>query len=75
MTMKDKNSKKYGSSEFKLTRAEIEKLAELAKHFKEVNLFSIVQDSSSGIGVTTKVTFNLFEDNDTNVNITDVKSW
>jgi hypothetical protein len=75
MTMKDKNSKKSGLREFKLTRDEIEKLAELAKHFKEVNLFSIVQDSSSGIGVTTKVTFNLFEDNDTNVNITDVKSW
>jgi hypothetical protein len=75
MTMKDKNSKKSGLREFKLTRAEIEKLAEVAKHFKEINLFSIVQDSSSGIGVTTSVSFDLFERNDTNVDITDVKSW
>jgi hypothetical protein len=73
--MKDKNSKKTSPSEFKLTRAEIEKLAEIAKHFKEVNLFSIVQDNSSGIGVITKVAFDLFEKNDTNVDITDVKSW
>jgi hypothetical protein len=73
--MKDKNFEKNSSREFKLTRDEIEKLAEIAKHFKEINLFSIVQDSSSGIGVTTKVTFNLFENNDTNVDITDVKSW
>jgi hypothetical protein len=73
--MKDKNFEKNSSREFKLTRAEIEKLAEIAKHFKEINLFSIVQDNSSGIGVTTKVAFDLFENNDTNVDITDVKSW
>jgi hypothetical protein len=54
---------------------EIEKLFKITEHFKEVNLFTIEQSSNSGIGVTSKVRFDLFEKKDTNIDITDVMSW
>lgn len=58
-----------------LNREQIEKLYEIANHFKEINHFHIKTDSSSGIGVGVSVTFNLFQKNDTTIDITDVKEW
>jgi Holliday junction resolvase len=58
-----------------LNREQIEKLYEIAKHFKEINHFNIKTDSSSGIGVGVVVSFDLFQKNDTMVDITDVKEW
>jgi hypothetical protein len=60
---------------FKLTRAEIEKLYEISKHFTDVNLFTIEQSPGGGIGVVSRVRFDLFDKNDTNIDVTDVKSW
>jgi len=79
MTMtKGKQSKKKKNDtvrSFKLTRAEIEKLYEISKHFSDVNLFTIEQSSGGGIGVVSRVRFDLFDKNDTNIDVTDVKSW
>jgi hypothetical protein len=58
-----------------LTRDQIEKLFKIADHFKEVKQFSIEETHESGIGPTVKVKFNLFDNNDTNVDITDVSNW
>ena len=66
---------KNSHKEFQLTRAEILKLAEIAKHFNEIDLFTVVQDSSSGIGISTVVKFDLFNKKDTSVDITDLEAW
>lgn len=58
-----------------LNREQIGKLTELVNHFKEINHFTISSDSSSGIGTGIVVGFDLFEKNDTKIDITDVKSW
>ena len=71
MTTTAKNTHK----EFQLTRAEILKLSEIVKHFDEIDLFTIVQDSSSGIGTSTVVKFDLFNKKDTSVDITDLEAW
>ncbi len=51
----------------------------MATHFKEVEWFTLEQSSSSGIGPTVVVKFNLFNDDDkdidTTVDITDVSTW
>lgn len=66
-------------TEFALNRVQVEKLARMAEHFKEVEWFTLVEDNSSGIGPTVTVKFNLFgdrdKDTDTTVNITDVSTW
>jgi hypothetical protein len=72
---KDKSKKNYDPKEFKLTRVEIEKLYKISEQFKEINLFTLVQDHSSGIGCSTKVKFDLFESNDVNIDVTDTGSW
>jgi hypothetical protein len=75
---KDKQPKKkkddYVQS-FKLTRDEISKLYKITEQFKEINLFTIEQSSGGGIGVISKVRFDLFDKNDINIDVTDVKSW
>ena len=74
--MKDK---KIRSNQFSLNRIQIEKLAKMAAHFKEVEWFTLEEDNSSGIGPTVVVKFNLFNDKDkdidTTVDITDVTTW
>ncbi len=74
--MKDK---KYKPHQFALNRSQIEKLAKMSAHFKEVEWFTLEESSSSGIGPTVVVKFNLFNDNDkdidTTVDITDVSTW
>lgn len=54
-----------------LNREQIIKLYEIVSHFKEINKFTIETDYSSGIGVV--VRFDLFQKNDTKIDITDVK--
>jgi hypothetical protein len=74
--MKDK---KYKPNQFSLNRKQVEKLAKISSHFKEVEWFTLEESNNSGIGSTVVVKFNLFNDSDkdidTNVDITDVESW
>jgi len=70
--MKTKKTKK---NTLVLNRDQIGKLNEIVNHFKEINRFTIEVDYSSGIGAGIRVKFDLFEENDTNVDITDVKDW
>lgn len=74
---KDKKSKKRTEHprSFKLTRAEIETLYKITEQFKDINLFTIEQSAGGGIGVVSRVRFDLFNKNDTNIDVTDVKSW
>ena len=71
--------KKYQPIQFALNRGQIEKLSKMASHFKEVEWFTLEENHSSGIGPTIVVKFNLFNDNDkdidTTVDITDVSTW
>ena len=64
---------------FTLNRSQVEKLAKMAAHFKEVDWFILEESNTSGIGPTVTVKFNLFndddKDNDTTVDITDVSTW
>lgn len=74
-----KKDKEYQSTQFSLNRGQIEKLAKMAAHFKEVEWFTLEENLSSGIGPIIVVKFNLFNDNDkdidTTVDITDVSTW
>jgi len=67
------------SATFTLNRTQVEKLAKMATHFKEVEWFTLEESRSSGIGPTVTVKFNLFNDDDkdvdTTVDITDVSTW
>ena len=58
---------------------QVEKLAKMAEHFKEVEWFTLEATNTSGIGSTVTVKFNLFNDDDkdidTTVDITDVSTW
>lgn len=71
--------KKYQPHQFSLNRKQIEKLAKMVAHFKEVEWFTLEESNSSGIGPTVVVKFNLFndldKDTDTAVDITDVSTW
>jgi len=58
-----------------LTQKQIRELAQLAEHFKEVDAFKISSASTSGIGPTVKVSFDLFDNKNTTVDITDFDSW
>lgn len=57
-----------------LSRKQIFDLATLANHFSDVELFTIEEDNSSGIGPSTTVKCTLFE-KPTTVDITDVENW
>ena len=58
-----------------LSRSEIEKLYKISEQFKDVNRFTIEQDNSSGIGPTSIVRFDLFDKNDTKIDVTDTGTW
>jgi len=58
-----------------LNRSQIEKLWQMVNHFEDVNHFRVSTDNSSGIGTGVVVSFDLFEKNDTKVDITDVSEW
>ena len=55
-----------------LNREQIGKLNEIVDHFIEINKFIIETDNSSGIGTGLSVKFDLFERNDTKIDITDI---
>lgn len=67
--------KKYQPKQFNLARSQIEKLAKICEHFKEVDNFTLEETNESGIGPSIRVRFNLFDKDDTNVDITDVSTW
>ncbi len=71
--------KKFKPNQFCLNRSQVEKLAKMANHFKDVEWFTLEENNNSGIGPTVVVKFNLFndidKDIDTTVDITDVKTW
>ena len=71
--------KKYKPNKFALNRKQILKLAKIADQFPEVEWFTLEEKLDSGIGPTVVVRFNLFGDNDkdidTTVDITDVSTW
>ena len=58
-----------------MNRDQIAKLNEIVDHFTEINKFTIETDHSSGIGTGISVKFDLFNSNDTKIDITDVKEW
>jgi hypothetical protein len=67
------------AASFTLNRTQVEKLAKMTEHFKEVEWFTLEESNTSGIGPTVTVKFNLFNDDDkdidTTVDITDVSTW
>ena len=69
----------YMATSFTLNRTQVEKLAKMAAHFKEVEWFTLESAHTSGIGPSVTVKFNLFNDDDkdidTTVDITDVSTW
>jgi hypothetical protein len=77
--MKTAMSTNKTPNQFALNRLQIEKLATMAAHFEEVEWFTLEEINSSGIGPTVVVKFNLFNDDDkdidTTVDITDVNTW
>lgn len=72
---KIKTKEKKSPLKLTLTSAEIEKLYMISSKHNDVNLFTLSQDRSSGIGPTTKVSFDLFSKSDTSIDITDVSCW
>lgn len=58
-----------------LTRKQIEQLSEIADRFSDTENFTIESESTSGIGPTVTIRFDLFEKSDTKVDITDVSNW
>jgi hypothetical protein len=72
---KIKTKEKKSPLKLTLTSTEIEKLYKISSQHKDVNVFTLSQDRSSGIGPTTKVSFDLFSKSDTWVDITDVSCW
>ena len=71
--------KKHKPNQFDLNRKQILKLAKMAENFSDVEWFTLEERLDSGIGPTVVVRFNLFGDNDkdidTTVDITDVSTW
>jgi len=58
-----------------LTRKQIQRLAEIAIRFDNVESFTIDSESTSGIGPNVTVKFDMFEHLDTEINVTDVENW
>ena len=71
--------KKHKPNQFALNRKQVLKLAKMAENFSDVEWFTLEERLDSGIGPTVVVRFNLFGDNDkdidTTVDITDVSTW
>jgi len=62
-------------NEFVLTRDQIMKLAKIVVQFEDTKFFTLYQTNDNGIGPSTHVRFALLEENDTQMNITDVSTW
>jgi len=57
------------------SRKQIQQLHEIAERFDNVTTFTVDSESTSGIGPSISVKFDLFENLDTAVDITDVENW
>jgi hypothetical protein len=69
------NNIKIMTNSINLNRKQLEKLYEITQHFQEVEHFELKVDHSSGIGAGICVRFDLFDNKDTTVDITDVSKW
>ena len=59
----------------RLTRKQINQLAEIVDHFQEVEVYELYEEHT-GIGTIINVKFSVFgKTSDTSVDITDVESW
>ena len=59
----------------RLSRKQIEQLADIVDHFQEVDVYELYEEHT-GIGPVIKVKFSLFgKTSDTSIDITDVESW
>jgi hypothetical protein len=59
----------------RLSRKQIEQLADIADHFQEIDVYELYEEHT-GIGPIIRVKFSLFgKTSDTSVDITDVESW
>jgi len=59
----------------RLTRKQINQLAEIVDHFQEVEIYELYEEHT-GIGPIVRVKFSLFgKTSDTSVDITDVENW
>lgn len=59
----------------RLTRKQIEQLADIVDHFQEVEVYELYEEHT-GIGPVVKVKFSLFgKTSDTSIDITDVENW
>lgn len=59
----------------RLTRKQINQLAEIVDHFNEVEVYELYEEHT-GIGPIIRVKFSLFgKTSDTSIDITDVESW
>lgn len=58
-----------------LTRKQAHQFREIVERFVETQNFTIESESTSGIGPSITVKFDLFEEEDTKVDITDVSNW
>ena len=58
-----------------LNRKQVAQLNEMMERFTDTEHFTIVSESTSGIGPSIQVQFDLFEKADTKVDITDVSTW
>ena len=59
----------------RLTRKQIEQLADIVDHFQEIDVYELYEEHT-GIGPVVKVKFSLFgKTSDTSIDITDVGSW
>ena len=59
---------------YTLTQTQIKTLADIADRFVEVEQFEIVEESSSGIGPTQTIVFEIMG-KDVKVDNTDVSNW
>jgi len=58
-----------------LSRKQAHQLREIVERFTDTEHFTIESESLSGIGPSISVKFDLFENLDTKIDITDVSSW
>lgn len=58
-----------------LTRKQITAMADIAERFSEVQNFTLEIDNTSGIGPAYRLKFSFFNDDDVNVDLTDVSTW
>jgi hypothetical protein len=75
MKSRKSKNKNVDPRSFKLTRLEIERLYSISQKFEDTSLFSINQTDGGGIGTITEVKFNMFDDSDVKIDITDIESW